>query len=447
MYILCLSRTCRARKDIDVARINADEKQVKDVIATISEMIDPFQSDSQENGIVNLSSGVVAPEDVVTDLLDAFDKGNYGFEQFVSNKLLVDDPDIFNPIAKQKLKTFASIKKPVTRLTSKGQAVSLKADRNTFARLFMIGQRRSIDVPEMLSYCLGPYPLSLATAVGNMCKTTKSKLLQIFESEFPECVVDVDAVTADGSVLIDAMAIIQSTVVVPETYGELSDNIFSKILAIARKFKAVRVDFVADRYPQLSIKNAEREKRASSGTSHVCIYARDQKVFKPWKKFISSGRNKENLLAFLLKCWSEMNGCLLGGIHLYVTSGKKCTKLLSVDGRIIQEQVDQLSCDHEEADTRLMLHAAHAASSGIQTVLVKSPDTDVFILALYSKLVLPETSLYLNTGVGDRSRVISLDTIVREISPELCSALPGFHAFTGDVITVELFQRVGTTAK
>lgn len=313
MYILCLSRTCRARKDIDVARINADEKQVKDVIATISEMIDPFQSDSHENGIVNLSSGLVAPEDVVTDLLDAFDKGNDGFEQFVSNKLLVDDPDIFSPIAKQKLKTFASIKKPVTRLTSKGQVVSLKADRNTFARLFMIGQRRSIDVPEMLSYCLGPYPLSLATGVGNMCKTTKSKLLQIFESEFPECVVDVDAVTADGSVLIDAMAIIQSTVVVPETYGELSDNILSKILAIARKFKAVRVDFVADRYPQLSIKNAEREKRASSGTSHVCIYARDQKVFKPWKKFISSGRNKENLLAFLLKCWSEMNGCLLGG--------------------------------------------------------------------------------------------------------------------------------------
>lgn len=95
----------------------------------------------------------------------------------------------------------------------------------------------------MFSYVLGPYPLSLATTVGNMRKITKSKLLHIFESEFPECVVDVNAVTADGSVLIDAMAIIQSTVVVPETYGEFSDNILSKILAIARKFKAVRVDF------------------------------------------------------------------------------------------------------------------------------------------------------------------------------------------------------------
>ncbi|CAB4027529.1 Hypothetical predicted protein, partial [Paramuricea clavata] len=58
----------------------------------------------------------------------------------------------------------------------------------------------------------------------------------------------VDAVPADGSVLLDAMAVLQSTVVIPKTYGELADNILARILAIARKFKASRVDFVADRY-------------------------------------------------------------------------------------------------------------------------------------------------------------------------------------------------------
>ena len=107
-------------------------------------------------------------------------------------------------------------------------------------------------------------------------------------------------------------------------------------------------------------------------------------MFKPWKKFISSGGNKESLLAFLLESWSKINGCLLVEIQLYITSGKECQKLLSVHGCVTQEQVDQLSCDHEEADTRLMLHAvhAHAASWDCQTVLVKSSDTDVFILAL-----------------------------------------------------------------
>ena len=203
-------------------------------------------------------------------------------------------------------------------MTSKGEIVSLKAGRNTFARIFMIGQKRSIDVPEMLSYCLGPCPLSLATAAGNICKTTKSK---VFESEFPDCTIDADSVPANSTVLLEAVAVLQSTVAIPETYGELADNILARILAIARKFKASRLDFVADRYQQLSIKHAEREKLASHSASNVCIYGRDQ-VFKPWKKFISSGRNKENLVAFLLDCWSKMNGDFLEEIQLYVTSGR-----------------------------------------------------------------------------------------------------------------------------
>ena len=41
----------------------------------------------------------------------------------------------------------------------------------------------------------------------------------------------IDAVPADGSVLLDAMAVLQSTVVVPDTHGELADNILARILA------------------------------------------------------------------------------------------------------------------------------------------------------------------------------------------------------------------------
>jgi hypothetical protein len=105
-------------------------------------------------------------------------------------------------------------------MTSKGQVVSLRTDRNTFARLFVIGQKRSIDVQQMLSFCLGPYPLSLAIVNGGICETTKARLLQSFQSEFPDCIVDnfPDA----SCVLIDAMAVLQSTVLVPETYGELA---------------------------------------------------------------------------------------------------------------------------------------------------------------------------------------------------------------------------------
>ena len=37
---------------------------------------------------------------------------------------------------------------------------------------------------------------------------------------------------------------------------------------------------------------------------------------------------------------------------------------------------------HEEADTRIILHSAHASREGFQEVLLISEDTDVMILAL-----------------------------------------------------------------
>ena len=41
------------------------------------------------------------------------------------------------------------------------------------------------------------------------------------------------------------MAVLQPTVAIPDRYGELADNNLVRILSIARKFKASRVDFVA----------------------------------------------------------------------------------------------------------------------------------------------------------------------------------------------------------
>jgi hypothetical protein len=84
--------------------MKADEEKVKEVIKVINEMINPFENDPQEEGLVSLSSGVTAPDDVFSDLSSAFDKGNKAFTQLVSNKLLVEEPDIFRTIPKMKQK-------------------------------------------------------------------------------------------------------------------------------------------------------------------------------------------------------------------------------------------------------------------------------------------------------------------------------------------------------
>ena len=42
----------------------------------------------------------------------------------------------------------------------------------------------------------------------------------------------------------------------------------------------------------------------------------------------------------------------------------------------------ELECTHEEADTRMLFHAIRKSSNGFQTIVIRSPDTDVAILAV-----------------------------------------------------------------
>ena len=65
-----------------------------------------------------------------------------------------------------------------------------------------------------------------------------------------------------------------------------------------------------------------------------------------------------------------------------ITSKDKCYLLTSESSPndcVLHHEVFQLHCDHEEANTRLLLHSRHAAESH-DTIIVKSPDTDVFLL-------------------------------------------------------------------
>ena len=41
--------------------------------------------------------------------------------------------------------------------------------------------------------------------------------------------------------------------------------------------------------------------------------------------------------------------------------------------------------DHEEADTRSMLHAAHMKQQGFNSIVLKTNKTDVLILSIYTQ--------------------------------------------------------------
>ena len=79
------------------------------------------------------------------------------------------------------------------------------------------------------------------------------------ENEVKDCVLD--SLQPSNAIIIDAMSILQTLKPMPETFGELSLAVLHRIIADANQHQYARIDFVVDRYPDISTKNVERNKR------------------------------------------------------------------------------------------------------------------------------------------------------------------------------------------
>ena len=124
------------------------------------------------------------------------------------------------------------------------------------------------------------------------------------------------------------------------------------------------------------------------------IYRSEPKLPSDWKRYLSNDNNKADHVKLFCEQWqgSELLAEKLGiDAHLFVTRGTSFFRLWATQHqgsaaekeRMVMnvQQVPQLTCSHEEADTRLLFHARHAASNGYNTVIIRSPDIDVALLA------------------------------------------------------------------
>ncbi|KAJ8277588.1 hypothetical protein GJAV_G00077100 [Gymnothorax javanicus] len=251
--------------------------------------------------------------------------------------------------------------------------------------------------------------------------------MDAIEASAQDCYVD--RVPENAALMIDAMALIQSLGDIPGTFGEVADTILANLVRLAKKYGCHRVDFVVDRYPDISMKNVERSQRASQGTQVIHIHGIEHKTPKQWKKYLSSGQNKEALVEFLFSMWKNVDlEAAKQDMELYITHGDKCHRLEYKDSQTSVSPFDDLACDHEEADTRLLLHAKHAAEK-YDAVAIKNPDTDVGIIAISLNFKIP-ADLYFMIGVRNRHRIIDLQKITTALSPRLSSSLIGLHTFS-----------------
>jgi hypothetical protein len=88
-------------------------------------------------------------------------------------------------------------------------------------------------------------------------------------------------------------------------------------------------------------------------------------------------------------------------------------------------------CNHEEADTRIMLHVDHAVQCGYKKIIIRTVDSDVVVLGVALVHKIPLEELWIQFGVGKSQHYIAVHDIAKQLGIEKSLALPMFHALTG----------------
>ena len=158
-----------AHPDLQKTRIKRDENDVKSLMDLMeNSWLNPWCPD--ENDLVHLSTGYVAPSNVTKDLLSAHEVGEAEYQKFKKTRLEEDPPPVkfHEKMKKLKLKTFSDVNAKRTYGKGKAKEVVLKADRNLFGHMILIAESRQLHMKDVLAHPLGPLPWALANPDGSL---------------------------------------------------------------------------------------------------------------------------------------------------------------------------------------------------------------------------------------------------------------------------------------
>ena len=391
---------------------NTFARDVRSLVAVIEELGNPFEEDSQD--LLVLDTNEIADPAVIETVRNA---KQIGQDQFEAKECIVDrTKSIEEAIHRNKRPLFATKRGP--KIPKGNQLVkSLKNGVALFARLYIGCQTRDGNLEELFRHENQQCPPALSDR-GRLYLGSNSDLLVCLgghaepQSEAPT----VTAVVLDGAVIVHMLK--PGTA---KTFDEYAQQVF--ITYVVRQLQHVsRLDLVWNSYRADSLKASTREQRGKGVRRRVV----DSAVIPGnWQSFLQVDSNKVELFGYLSTMLAE--SFQKEGKELVVTDGEQVICVPQ------QEDVNSLApCNQEEADTRMMLHVAHAAQHGHHQIQVRTVDTDVVVLAAMVVQKLPaEDELWVAFGTGKNYRYIAAHEIASALGPEKTCALPMFHAITG----------------
>ena len=271
-----------------------------------------------------------------------------------------------------------------------------------FSRLFVSCQNRQCYLQEFFKHS---FPASLSKK-GKLHSCTKSDLVDVLQAKvtFPETKPESDVLIVDGAALVNTVA--PRT---PKTFEEYArEDILPKVEYYSTKHK--RTDIIFDVYYQSSLKAGARCKQGKAIRRRVTATS---KTPSNWQSFLRDSTNKTELFHFLADKVAEM----ITGNPVIMTKEENAITTTSNTSVNLDEMAP---CTHEEADTRIFVHARHAATEGYKSLMVEANDTDIVVIAISRMPCLAAIGLEkmcVAFGKGEHRRWIPIHELVSAIGP------------------------------
>jgi hypothetical protein len=203
-----------------------------------------------------------------------------------------------------------------------------------------------------------------------------------------------------------------------QTWGEYADALLNFCTPPSHS-RPQQLGIIFDSYSTATTKELTQTCRGAPGRRiHITSSEKRMPKGKDWDSFLRNSENKTELIRFLVSYYKTDAVRSKLNIPLTVTEEEK-TWLIT---RVKIEQLE--SCNHHEADTRLILQA----SKSNDPVVVLATDTDVLILLSYAYSIRKPLHEWL---MKIDHRYIDVKVITYHFGDEICEFLPAYHSITG----------------
>jgi len=423
-------------KEAGPSRLKRDKHDVQKIVEQLNRY-DIFQH--QTPGVVSLATRDVASPQITESLLTAHARGQEKLREFAASRLIKKDVGLHEKLRQSQSQTL----KNMYQVQSNNPALkqkTIKADRNLFQRLLVSKEAgREVDLKEILSYELSPVPLSLADTSGAIRSTNKAALGNILQKS-TTVEKQLPITNLKTCVIIDGQALVQAIGKPANThnFGQFADRFVASVFSHFSQ-SCSRVDVVFDRYEAHTIKDTTRISRTGKiRPIRRKVDNRDVPLPVNWRQFIDLPENKQDLEHFLSMELIRQAKSTQGHREV-VTSGGFHDRMAAESSR--GTDVNSLKCNHDEADTRMLLHCKCVTDLGFERLVISCRDTDVLVLLVHFASDLTR-EIWFQTGTAKQRSFVAVHDV--DLDPVLRHNLPGFHAISG-CDTVSQFCGIGKT--